>query len=144
MTENISISPNLPDWIQDHMRRYIETDGEDGHIWNGVPTLLLTTIGRKSGKPQSIPLIYGRDGDNYLIVASKGGHPDHPSWYLNLDANSDVKLQVGAEKFSARARTANTDERPSLWKIMEQIFPTYNDYKAKAEREIPVVVLERV
>ena len=109
----------LPGWIVDHMRKYVETDGQDGHIWNGVPTLLLTTTGRRSKQPLMLPLIYGRDGDRYVIVASKGGDPNHPAWYLNLVAHPQVKLQVGADKFNAKARDATAKNVPlcgSRWR----------------------------
>ena len=134
----------LPDWIADHLRRYKETNGADGHLWRGVPTLLLTTKGRKSGKPLELPLIYGQDGARYVIVASKGGAPDHPGWYQNLVAEPAVDLQVAAEKFRARARTAESGERERLWKIMTKIWPAYDEYQTKTRREIPVVVLERI
>lgn len=133
----------LPDWIVDHMRKYVETNGKEGHIWNGVPTLLLTTTGRRSGKSLMLPLIYGKDGDRYLIVASKGGAPEHPAWYVNLHAQPNVKVQVGADKFAAKARTATKAERAALWNVMTKIWPAYNDYQAKTTREIPLVVLER-
>jgi deazaflavin-dependent oxidoreductase (nitroreductase family) len=107
-----------------------------------VTTLLLTTRGRKSGKLRRTALIFGRDGKNYLVVASKGGAPNHPLWYLNLVANPEVEIQVGAEKFTAHARTAAQEEKPRLWKIMAGIFPNYDEYQAKAGREIPVVILE--
>jgi deazaflavin-dependent oxidoreductase (nitroreductase family) len=109
-----------------------------------VPTLLLTTRGRKTGKLRRTALIYGRDGDRYVVVASKGGAPDHPTWYLNLDADPEVQLQVGAEKFTARARTATAEEKPALWRRMAEIWPDYDNYQAKTGREIPVVILERV
>lgn len=128
---------------EEHVRRYRETGGEVGHIWNGVPTLLLTTTGRRSGEQRTTPLIYGRDGDRYVVVASKGGAPRHPAWYLNLSAKPDVELQVAAERFRARARTAAANERERLWKLMAGIWPAYDDYQAKTEREIPLVVLER-
>lgn len=127
----------------EHVRRYRETGGEVGHIWNGVPTLLLTTTGRRSGIQHTAPLIYGQDGDAYVVVASKGGAPAHPAWYLNLDAQPAVELQVAAERFPARARTATADERARLWPLMTSIWPAYDDYRAKTDREIPVVVLER-
>jgi deazaflavin-dependent oxidoreductase (nitroreductase family) len=139
-----SKSPALPGWIADHLKRYLATDGADGHIWNGVPTLLLTTTGRSSGAPQQLPLIYGRAGDRYVIVASRGGAPDHPGWYKNLVAKPDVRLQVAAERFAARARTASGDERTRLWQVMAKIWPAYDEYQAKTSRQIPVVVLERV
>lgn len=136
--------PQLPDWIVDHMEKYLETDGEDGHIWRGVPTLLLTTVGRKSGEPRMLPLIYGTAGEAFLVVGSKGGHASHPLWYQNLMAQPEVQVQVAADKFTARARTATADERPELWKTMTEIWPAYDEYQTKTEREIPVVVLERV
>ena len=134
----------LPDWQADHLKRYVETDGRDGHIWNGVPTLLLTTIGRRSGLPLTNPLIYGNDGSRFLLVASKGGAPADPAWYLNLTAHPEVKLQVAADKFSARARTATAAEKAPLWKIMAAIWPAYDEYQAKTPRDIPVVILERI
>jgi deazaflavin-dependent oxidoreductase (nitroreductase family) len=133
----------LPEWIRTHIDEYLSTNGEKGHMWRGVPTLLLTTTGRKSGEPLLIPLIYGQDGDRYLVVASRGGAPDHPSWYKNLLANPEVEVQVGPERFKARARTANEDEKPALWAKMAQIWPAYNEYQAKTSRPIPVVILER-
>ena len=133
----------LPGWIADHLRRYQATDGADGHLWNGVPCLLLTTIGRKSGASLTLPLIYGRDADRVLIVASRGGAPDHPAWYKNLAAQPRVSVQVAADKFAAMARTAAGDERSRLWNAMAKIWPAYNEYQAKTTREIPVVVLER-
>jgi len=133
----------LPGWIADHMKKYVETDGRDGHIWNGVPTLLITTTGRKSKKAQMIPLIYGKDGTRFLIVASRGGADQHPAWYLNLAANPSVKLQVGAEKFAARARTANALEKKKLWPVMTKVWPAYDEYQAKTKRDIPLVILER-
>ena len=132
-----------PNWRDDHIRRYLETDGADGHIWSGVPTLLLTTTGRRSGKPHLTPLIYGRDGDRYVVVASRGGADHHPEWYLNLRDRPEVQLQVGAERFPARARTASPEEKPALWKLMAGIWPGYDEYQAKTARQIPVVILER-
>jgi deazaflavin-dependent oxidoreductase (nitroreductase family) len=131
-------------WVKSHIKTYVESDGKKGHLWRGLPTLLLTTQGRKSGKLRRTALIYGQDGENYLLVASNGGDPNHPSWYLNLSANPEVELQVGTEKFHARARTATAEEKPRLWKIMSKIFPTYDRYQAKAGREIPLVVLEPI
>jgi deazaflavin-dependent oxidoreductase (nitroreductase family) len=128
---------------EEHVRRYRETGGEVGHIWNGVPALLLTTTGRRSGEERTTPLIYGQDGDAYVVVASKGGHPHDPAWYLNLSADPAVEVQVGPERFAARARTADAEERRRLWPLMTSIWPAYDDYQAKTEREIPVVVLDR-
>jgi deazaflavin-dependent oxidoreductase (nitroreductase family) len=135
--------PQLPAWIAEHMKKYLATNGADGHIWNGVPTLLLTTTGRKSGATRTLPLIYGRDGDRYLIVASRGGAPDHPGWYKNLVAQPKVKLQVAADKFAAHASTAKGAERGRLWQTMTKIWPAYDDYQKKTSREIPVVILTK-
>jgi deazaflavin-dependent oxidoreductase (nitroreductase family) len=132
-----------PGWQQAHARRYIETGGRDGHIWEGVTTLLLTTMGRRSGESRTTPLIYGRAGDRYLVVASRGGAPTHPDWYQNLVAWPDVQVQVMAERFKARARTATPAEKPALWKTMTSIWPAYDEYQARTTREIPLVVLER-
>lgn len=141
---------DLPKWIADHLQRYLDTDGADGHLWDSapvggpgpIPTLLLTTTGRRSGKPIVMPLIYGEAGGNYVVVASKGGAPKHPGWYLNLAAHPDVEVQILARRFQATARTASGAERAELWKQMAAIYPPYNDYQAKTDREIPVVVLE--
>ena len=145
-------SLDLPDWIKDHLSRYLATDGEDGYLWDAslgggtglVPTLLLTTVGRKSARLLTLPLIFGRSGPNYVVVASKGGAPTHPSWYLNLQANPEVKVQVKAEKFSARAHTADAAERALLWPVMVEIFAPYAKYQTKTDRQIPVVVLQPV
>ena len=133
----------LPDWAVDHMNRYLETDGEDGHIWRGVPTLLLTTLGRSSGEQRTLPLIYGKDGDDHIIVASKGGHADHPAWYLNLQASNAVSVQVAADKFSARAELVEETDRARIWDMMAEIWPPYNEYQEKTDRQIPVVRLRR-
>src|SRR3954469_4078508 len=106
------------DWVAEHAQRYIATNGEDGHLWRGVPTLALTTIGRRSGTPRRTMLIYGRDGDHYLLVASQGGAPEHPQWYRNLAAQPEVGVQVLAERFKARARTAAPEEKARLWPTM--------------------------
>lgn len=130
-------------WVAKHIRSYVDSDGEQGHRWNGVETLLLTTRGRKSGALRRTALIYGRDGDRYVVVASKGGAPEHPNWYLNLVAEPEVKVQVGADKFTGRARTATADEKPALWKLMASIWPEYDRYQGKTTRDIPVVIIER-
>jgi deazaflavin-dependent oxidoreductase (nitroreductase family) len=131
-------------WVRSHIQEYVESDGKKGHLWNGFPTLLLTTRGRKSGKLRRTALIYGRDGANYLLVASKGGAPKHPNWYLNLVANPEVSLQVGADKLSGRARTATGEEKLRLWQVMSKIFPLYDSYQANTARDIPLVIVEPV
>lgn len=130
-------------WVAKHIRSYVETGGKKGHLYHGMPSLLLTTRGRKSGRLRRTALIYGRDDDRYLIVASNGGARNHPSWYLNLVEHPEVGVQAGAEKFAARARTATAEEKPKLWQAMVSIFPRYDSYQKKAGRDIPVVVLER-
>jgi deazaflavin-dependent oxidoreductase (nitroreductase family) len=128
---------------QEHVRRYLETDGAEGHEWQGVPTLILTTTGRHSGQRRSTPLIYRRHGDDYLVVASRGGAPEHPAWYLNLRDDPEVTVQVKGDRFNARARTAGPDEKPELWRLVSEQWPAYDEYQSKTDREIPVVVLER-
>jgi deazaflavin-dependent oxidoreductase (nitroreductase family) len=127
----------------EHVERYRETGGEHGHDWHGTSTLLLTTTGRKSGEKHTTPLIYQPYGDDYLIVASKGGAPNPPAWYLNLQDDDEVELQVRDDVFRARARTASPDEKPDMWRVMTAAWPAYDDYQGKTDREIPVVVLER-
>lgn len=147
-----SLPAELPEWIRNHIARYLESDGADGHLWDSsvaggkgmVPTLLLTTTGRKSGKSLLLPLIYGKTDEGYAIVASKGGAPTHPAWYLNLSANADVHVQVAAEKFRAKARVVSGEERAKIWSRMVEIYPPYTEYQARTKREIPVVVLEPV
>lgn len=130
---------------EEHVRRYRETGGEVGQIWReGSTVLLLTTIGRRSGEPRTTPLIYAQDGDRYVIVASKGGAPEHPGWYRNLKKAPNVELQVGDEVFPARARTASGEERERLWRKANEVWPHYDEYARKTDREIPVVVLERI
>jgi proline iminopeptidase len=129
----------------EHVRRYRETGGAVGHIWReGSTILLLTTTGRKTGEKRTAPLIYAQDGDRYVIVASKGGAPEHPGWYENLAKTPEVELQVKDEVFRARARTATGEERERLWRKANEVWPQYDEYAKTTSREIPVVVLERV
>jgi deazaflavin-dependent oxidoreductase (nitroreductase family) len=127
-----------------HVDRYVETDGAEGFDWrNGAPILILTTTGRKTGEERSNALIFGRHGDDLLVVGSKGGAPAPPKWYLNLQANPDVHVQVKGDRFAARARTATPEEKPELWRIMTSVWPDYDTYQTKTTREIPVVILTR-
>jgi deazaflavin-dependent oxidoreductase (nitroreductase family) len=128
---------------EEHVQRYEETDGEVGHEWQGTKTLILTTTGRRSGAERRNALIYGRHGKDYLVVASKGGAPEPPAWYLNLEANPEVQVPVLGDRFTARARTATPEEKPELWRTMTAEWPAYDEYQQKTEREIPVVILER-
>ncbi len=133
--------PDLALLGEEHVQRYRETDGEVGYLWNGVPTLLLTTTGRKTGRSRTTPLIFNRDGDDYLVVASMGGAPSHPNWYLNLTAHPDAEIQVRAEHLPVTAHTASPDEKPRLWAIVAEQWPNYDVYQSRTTREIPVVVL---
>jgi deazaflavin-dependent oxidoreductase (nitroreductase family) len=134
---------NPTGWVAKHIDRYVETDGKSGHHWSGHDNLLLTTRGRKSGKLRRTALIYVRDGDRYLVVGSAGGAAKHPDWYLNLVEDPKVDVQVGAEKFEARARPADADEKPRLWKLAVEEFPMWGTYQRKTKRDIPVVIIER-
>ena len=148
------IAPNLPQWMKDHIDRYLSSGGTDGHMYKitlpnmpelTVPSLLLVTKGRKSGQKFLFPLFYGKTGQSYFVIASKGGAPEHPGWYRNLLANPEVEIQVGPEKLKARARIAQGEERARLWKEGVVFWPPYADYQVKAgAREIPVVVLDPV
>lgn len=129
---------------KEHVERYQETDGAEGHDWNGTTVLILTTTGRSSGRPRSTPLIYRTDGDSYVVVASNGGAPDHPQWYKNLQADPGARVQVRGDRFTARARTADAGEKQRLWPVMAATWPDYDQYQAKTDRDIPVVVLDPV
>ena len=129
---------------KEHVDRYVATDGAEGYEWrNGTSILILTTKGRKSGEERTNALIFGRHGDDYLVVGSKGGAPAPPAWYLNLVADPAVHVQVKGDRFAAHARTATTEEKPELWKTMTAVWPDYDGYQRRTEREIPVVVLTR-
>jgi len=130
-------------WVKDHIRQYVESGGTEGYDWRGTTILLLTTTGRRSGTQHRTALIYRQVGDDYVIVASRGGAPTHPAWYLNLAANPDVRVQVKDEEFAGRARLAEGDERAKLWPLMAQVWPDYDNYQTKTDRQIPVVVIER-
>ena len=141
----------VPDWITDHLRLYRESGGREGHLFDAsfagggkaIPTLLLTTTGRRSGARHTMPLIYGAVDDAYVIIGSKGGAPTQPAWYHNLRAEPQVELQVGGEVFAALARVAQGAQRQKLWQHMAALYPPFLEYQNKTAREIPVVVLER-
>ncbi len=138
-------------WIQEHIELY-QTDPEKAHLWDStpqggpgvLPTLLLTTKGRKTGKPRPAPLIYGTSGDSYVVIASKGGMPSHPLWFRNLEADPECELQVAKKHLKARARVAEGEEREQLWQKLAEIYPPYEDYQKATERRIPVVVLDPI
>ena len=144
MPSNSEIIDSPSDWVADHIQRYVATNGEDGHIWRGVTCLLLTTTGRKTGKQHRTALIYGRLDDDYVIVASKGGHPTNPLWYTNIEANSEVTLQVAADVFQAIATTIPEGaDHDRAWKVMTDMWPDYAVYQTKTTRRIPLVRLHR-
>jgi deazaflavin-dependent oxidoreductase (nitroreductase family) len=136
-------------WIARHVEQYL-ADGEAAHLWDSsivggpgpLPTLLLTTVGRKSGEERIMPLLYGKVDGGYAVVASKGGARQHPAWYLNLLARPAVRVQIANDRFDATARVVDGDERARLWEQMADMYPPYRDYQAKTSREIPIVVLE--
>ena len=129
---------------EEHVRRYQETNGEVGYLWNGVPILLLTMKGRKTGEPRTTPLIFATDNERYLIVASQGGAPKHPLWYLNLVETPEVKIQVLSKHYRAMAHTATEDEKPRLWQLVTETWPNYNVYQTRTDRVIPLVVLDPI
>ena len=123
------------------MRQYEETGGQTGHDWNGTQVLILRTTGRQSGQVRKAPLIYGRDGANYLVVASKGGAPEHPGWYKNLVAHPELEIQVKGSVLPVRAHTASPQEKARLWPLMTAEWPDYDKYQTSTKRDIPLVVL---
>ena len=144
-------NPSLPSWILDHIALY-ERDPEAGHMWDSsalggpgvLPTLLLTSTGAKSGELRKLPLIYGTHDGQHVIIASKGGAPSHPAWFVNLSANPQCEVQVASDKYTAKARVVEDDtERQAIWDMMVGVYPPYTDYQNATERQIPVVVLER-
>ncbi|MEA9983767.1 MULTISPECIES: nitroreductase family deazaflavin-dependent oxidoreductase [Subtercola] len=149
MTDEAGTSPENPldndaEWVREQIVEYLATDGEKPVFANGAPLLLLTTKGRKSGVWRRTALIHGEDDGRQIIVASLGGAPKHPVWYLNLVENPEVYLQVKAERFHGVARTATADEKPALWQKMVEIYPDYAEYQVKTDRDIPVVIIDRV
>jgi len=137
------MKPDLTLLGDEHVKRYRETDGEVGFEWNGATCLLLTTTGCESGQQRTVPLIFAGDGDRCILVASKGGAPEHPHWYRNLAANPKVQVQVKGDRFDATARTVEGDERERCWALATAVWPNYDDYVKRTSRVIPVVVLER-
>jgi deazaflavin-dependent oxidoreductase (nitroreductase family) len=125
----------------EHVRQYEATDGQTGYEWNGTQILILRTKGRTSGEMRKAPLIFGRDGADYMIVASKGGAPDHPGWYKNLTAHPDIEIQVKGDVLPVRARTATAEEKARLWPVMVKEWPAYDKYQSSTTRDIPLVIL---
>ena len=141
MSESNYTQPDLLLLGDDHVRAYRESAGEVGYLWNGVPTLLLTATGRRTGRKLTSPLIFARDSDDYLIVASMGGAPRHPNWFLNLQAKPEAEIQVKAETLLVVAHAASATEKPRLWKVVTDVWPNYDVYQSRTDRDIPVVVL---
>ena len=130
---------------QEHVQQYRGSDGEEGYFWKrGSEILLLVTKGRKTGEERWMPLIFREVDGEYVIVASKGGHPEHPAWFVNMRANpDDVRIQVKAEVFPVSFRVAEGEERERLWDLMDEVWPDYETYQTKTDRQIPIVVLTR-
>lgn len=142
MSEKVIDSPIA--WVADHIKEYIDSNGEKGHDWNGTQVLLLSTKGRKSGDMRRCALIYGNDGDDFIIVASRGGDPNHPLWYLNLMQEPKVTLQIKSEVFAAVAtEVTDAQEYERLWQLMLTHWPSYAEYQQKTSRKIPLVRLTR-
>jgi deazaflavin-dependent oxidoreductase (nitroreductase family) len=127
----------------EHVRVYRETAGERGYHWRGATILLLTTTGRISGEPRTSPLIHRTDGERWVVVASKGGAAENPGWYENLKVSPNAAIQVKDEEIPVRATTAEGVERGRLWSLMTEVWPAYDEYQARTDREIPLVVLSR-
>lgn len=144
-------SGTVPAWIRQHLAQYLASGGHEGHYFDAstvgaaglVPSLLLTTVGRRSGRRTTMPLFYGTTAQGFVVIGSKGGAATHPAWYHNLRADPVAAVQVGPRHHAVRARTARGDERAALWAQMVALYPPYADYQARTTREIPVVVLER-
>jgi len=144
MSDNTSTEnkEDILGFMKDHIKRYLATNGEDGHLMNGFPCLVLTTTGKKSGEKRQAAVIYGKHGKNHVIIASKGGSDTPPAWFVNLQANPRAHIQVKADKFDVKMRVAEGTERQQLWDMMTKIFPDYLEYQKKTTRQIAVCVLE--
>lgn len=127
----------------EHVRVYRETGGERGYHWRGTTILLLSTTGRSTGEERTTPLIHRTDEDTWVVVASKGGAPEHPGWYQNLEADPEATIEVKGERIPVTASSAKGDERERLWGLMTEVWPAYDEYQQKTDREIPVVVFTR-
>jgi deazaflavin-dependent oxidoreductase (nitroreductase family) len=138
------VKPDVSLYGDEHVRRYLASDGKDGGLWNDVPILLFTTMGRVSGQPRQKAIIFAQDGDNYILIASHAGNPEDPQWFKNIQADPHVKVQVMDKTFDAIARVIQSPERERLWDIAAKVWPNYNVYTTRTTRQIPVVVLEPV
>jgi deazaflavin-dependent oxidoreductase (nitroreductase family) len=134
---------DVRDFNRDIITEFRANNGKVTGIFANAPLLLLTTTGAKSGRQHTTPVVYTREGDDLVIIASKGGAPNNPAWYHNLVAHPEVTVEVPDEEFSARARVTKGDERQRLFDAQAALMPNFNEYQSKTTREIPVVVLER-
>ncbi len=145
------IEASTSGWTAQHRDLY-RTDPVKAHLWDStfaggpgpLPTLLLTTVGAKSGEESVMPLLYGAVNDAYAIIASKGGAPKHPGWYHNLSKQDVVTVQVAEKVLKAKARVASGEERATIWKQMAAMYPPFTQYQEKTQREIPVIVLDPI
>jgi len=140
-SDSVVLSPT--GWVARQAQVYEESGGTEGTEMKGAPCLLLDYQGRRSGTWRRTVLIYGRDGQDYLIVASYGGADAHPAWYLNLLEKPEVRLRVGPERFAAHAETLSAEEKARVWPELVELFPPYADYQRGTDRDIPVVRLRR-
>ena len=145
-----SVKVGAPDWQKRHVEAYLRTDGDDGHYLDfsplggnpRTPTLLIRTIGRRSGEARLTPLIYGRHGQEVVVIASRGGAPEHPAWYLNLREAPAASFQIADKTYRGPWREATGDERARIWEMMAELNPLYRGYEGVTAREIPVVVFD--
>ncbi|MDH6246490.1 nitroreductase family deazaflavin-dependent oxidoreductase [Mycobacterium sp. OTB74] len=144
MSKPVYTAPDLALVGRNHVEAYRDSDGHTGYLWNGVPTLLLTVTGRRTGDERTSALIFARDGQDYLVVASMGGAPRHPAWYLNLQANPRARIQVKDQHLDVTAHTASAADKPRLWQIVRDAWPNYDVYQSRTDRDIPVVVLRPI
>src|SRR5882757_461760 len=142
----MNVPPEIRDsprrFAEKHIQRYLDSNGTDT-LWHGVPSLLITTLGRKSGMKRRTGLIYREYQDGYIVIASQGGEPSHPSWFRNVQANGFVELQVGPEVFDAEVTVTSGAQREELWNLMVDMWPEFEAYQARTERRIPVLLLRR-
>lgn len=140
--EQPAYAPSPWEPIADHVERYLATDGRDGALWEGAEVVILSTVGRRSGQLRRTPLIRVRDGERYLVVASMGGAPSHPQWYLNITENPEVTIQDRADVHEMAARVADAKEKAELWPVAVAAWPDYDAYQQSTDRDIPLVICE--
>jgi F420H(2)-dependent quinone reductase len=135
-------APSPAEWVAEQVRQYEASGGSEGNTMRGVPVIILWTRGRKSDSVRKTPLMKVRDGDRYAVVASMGGAPEHPQWYANLTADPHVSVQDGAEVRDFVAREATGEEKAEWWAKATAVWPDYDAYQERADREIPLLILE--